>query len=71
MFHMAEDTLRQIAFQYALEVVDVCGDSFLRCDASETITEVFNLADEILVWLAAPEPAARLILNVGPVTEQL
>jgi hypothetical protein len=66
---MADDTkLRELALQFALAIADICDDeAFCECDVSEATTQVIDSANRVLAWL---DPVAKLVLNVGPVTEQ-
>lgn len=66
-----DTTLRQTALQLALEIVDLCDHAkFCREGVSETTDHFLAAADRILAWLETPNPPTRLVMNVGPVTEQ-
>ncbi len=66
---MADDTnLREIALQFALAIADTCEEGvFCNCDLMDTTTQILDSASRVLAWL---DPVAKLVLTVGPVTEQ-
>jgi len=68
---MADDTLRQEALRAAVALAERCeDDAFNECDVVMLAARVVAAAEMIRAWLAAPNPAVRLALSVGPVTEQ-
>lgn len=67
---MADDTPRRQALQFALAIASEIEDCFAECDLEEATTDILAAADMIRQWLQMPEAAARLVMNVGPVTEQ-
>lgn len=75
---MADDSLRERALLVAVRIVEMswpdrcqhhdrdCEDACERDD--DVLTEVLLVADRIMDWLRPP--AVRLVMHVGPVTEQ-
>lgn len=63
---MVDTSLREQALLIAMRIVEL-SDPELECDV---LDELLAVADRLLEWLTEPEPAVRLVLSVGPVTEQ-
>ncbi len=66
---MADDTTRETAFLFALQAADLVDDRFSCAVLEDTVTDLLAAADRIAAWLEKPV-VAKLVLAVGPVTEQ-
>lgn len=66
---MADDTIRETAFMLALQAADLDDDRCSCAVLEDTVTDLLAAADRIAVWLVKPL-VAKLVLTVGPVTEQ-
>lgn len=63
---MVDTSLREQALLIAMRIVEL-SDPEPECDV---LDELLTVADRLLEWLTTPVPAVRLVLSVGPVTEQ-
>lgn len=64
-----EETSRDHALRVAVALAERC-ERFEGLDTVALALRVVEAAEMIRTWLDSPNPATRLVLKVGPITEQ-
>lgn len=66
---MADDTIKEAALAFAFQATVLLDDDIEYELLDDAVTDLLSAAERIAVWLEKPL-VAKLILEVGPVTEQ-